>query len=390
MAYRSCGYWVMFLIVLSCAPTFAQDVQIITWDTVNRLQSAYTINFADGFIVPSKNPEHPEPFISLHEFDTGWFVINRQANRFIVFDREKTLIPVQENGLVTYFNPLAYGEALGTTTLIDAAFINNFLATLYYTQGTTYLTYDNLSLYGGWGGGVELPPDIEAKSIWGDCPADVETFLCRAWIEANLLNEQNQTVIIPMPTIGDVVQNLVPRQMNDNIPSLPYAPMKDPEAVVRIGRINPPYAVTSSLTGIVKLWNIQTSELLAEVNNKTGQPSVFGNINHTATHLAWRDNANKNLYVLDFAKGENRKVADLNGRYIQFTFLTHNADVILGVNVDFEPRVYAWNTVTGEQLDLGPYRLCNRVPDMARLSEDGSTLVIGCDTGLDIWRITND
>jgi hypothetical protein len=30
------------------------------------------------------------------------------------------------------------------------------------------------------------------------------------------------------------------------------------------------------------------------------------------------------------------------------------------------------------------------VPDMARLSVDGATLVIGCDTGIEIWRITTD
>jgi len=27
------------------------------------------------------------------------------------------------------------------------------------------------------------------------------------------------------------------------------------------------------------------------------------------------------------------------------------------------------------------------VPDMIRMSHDMTTLVIGCDTGLDIWRI---
>jgi hypothetical protein len=50
--------------------------------------------------------------------------------------------------------------------------------------------------------------------------------------------------------------------------------------------------------------------------------------------------------------------------------------------------VVAWDVKTGERTILGEYRECNRPqPDMTRLSEDGTTLVIGCDTGLDIWRI---
>jgi hypothetical protein len=59
------------------------------------------------------------------------------------------------------------------------------------------------------------------------------------------------------------------------------------------------------------------------------------------------------------------------------------------VDVDDEPVVVAWDVATGQQYHLGTYRQCNRPPDMARLSEDGTTLVIACDTGLDIWRVTN-
>lgn len=169
--------------------------------------------------------------------------------------------------------------------------------------------------------------------------------------------------------------------------TLPYAPAQDLEAVVRIGRIPPPYEVTSSESGSVKLWDLTTGAVLREVDNGTGQPAVFGAINAAATHLAWRDEMNAALYLLDFETGDNRLIAELNGAYPQFLFLSDDTSLILGVNVDFVPNVVVWDVATGQRTDLGAYRECSRVPDMARLSADGSTLVIGCDTGLDIWRV---
>jgi hypothetical protein len=77
----------------------------------------------------------------------------------------------------------------------------------------------------------------------------------------------------------------------------------------------------------------------------------------------------------------------LGGVYLPFLALTPNADVIIAVNAGLQPIVTAWNTATGEKYDLGEYRQCNRQPDMVRLSQDGATLAIGCDTGVDIWRI---
>ena len=165
-------------------------------------------------------------------------------------------------------------------------------------------------------------------------------------------------------------------------------PASDADAVVRIGRIPLPYVVTSSLDGIVKLWNLDTDDIVYEVNNGTGEPSVFGNINADATHLVWRDNANQTLYLLNFETGENREIAPLNGDYAQWYFLTNDASAIIAVNLGGEPNVVVWDTATGERTDLGNYRDCERPqPDMVRFTEDGTTLIIGCDTGLDIWRV---
>jgi hypothetical protein len=160
------------------------------------------------------------------------------------------------------------------------------------------------------------------------------------------------------------------------------------DVVVRIGRISAPYAVTSTEDGQVILWHWPTNERQAAVSNGTGEPSVFGNINASASHLVWRDNENRALYLLNFVSGENKLIAPLNGEYVQWFFLSADASVILGVNVEFDPIVAAWDAATGERFDLGSYLPCQRPqPDMARLSADGTTLVIGCDAGLQFWRV---
>lgn len=80
-------------------------------------------------------------------------------------------------------------------------------------------------------------------------------------------------------------------------------------------------------------------------------------------------------------------VARLDDDYINYILVSPEADVILGVHVGDEPIIAAWDVATGERTDLGAYRECSRTPDMARLSGDGTTVVVGCDTGLDIWRV---
>lgn len=166
----------------------------------------------------------------------------------------------------------------------------------------------------------------------------------------------------------------------------PYAPAEDAEAFIRIGRIEPPHVVTSSPEGAVKLWHLQGGELLAEAQVENG-PVVFGQINTAATHLAWRGPDEYTLNLLNFETGKNQLVADLDGAYAQFYLVSRDADVIFLVHVDDEPVVVAYDEATGDRYDLGRFRQCNREPDMARLSENGTALVIGCDTGLDIWQV---
>jgi len=58
------------------------------------------------------------------------------------------------------------------------------------------------------------------------------------------------------------------------------------------------------------------------------------------------------------------------------------------VGIGEAPDVAAWIVEDSQRVDLGTYwSACSRVPDMVRISADGRTLVIGCDAGLDVWRI---
>ncbi|PJF21139.1 MAG: hypothetical protein CUN56_12620 [Phototrophicales bacterium] len=187
-------------------------------------------------------------------------------------------------------------------------------------------------------------------------------------------------VEIITPTNEVLIYNLMTGEI------VPYAPAADPDAVVRVGRIAPPYAVTSSVDGMVKRWNLQTGEIEA-IALVDGGPAVFGQISPDGRYLAWRDPQSNWLHRLDFYTGTDQIVVQLYNQYVQGYFINRAGDVILGVDVDFEPIVVAWDVATGERVLLGQYRQCSRVPDLIRMSADGSTLIIGCDTGLDFWRI---
>ncbi|HSS98304.1 MAG TPA: hypothetical protein VLK33_14795, partial [Terriglobales bacterium] len=167
---------------------------------------------------------------------------------------------------------------------------------------------------------------------------------------------------------------------------LPSGPENDPDSFMRIGRIDPPMAITATKDALLKRWNLETGEVTATAQ-LDGLPAA-GQVNADGTSFAWVDQKFASLHLLDFESKVDKLIASLGGTYIPFLLLSAKADVIIGVNVGLEPNVVAWDVVTGERIDLGEYCACNRQPDMVRLSKDGSTLVIGCDTGLDIWRVS--
>jgi hypothetical protein len=155
----------------------------------------------------------------------------------------------------------------------------------------------------------------------------------------------------------------------------------------RIGRIPPPLAVTVTEEGLVHLWSLESGAVLAQ--GAAGDLAVFGAINSDGTFLAWRDPESTTLSLLDFVSGQNQIIAALDGDYIAQILLSDGADVIFGIDPQSARRqVWAWDAATGERFDLGEFRACERQqPDLAEISPDGSALVIGCDSGVDVWRV---
>jgi WD40 repeat protein len=351
---------IFFTLVFLSFPVAAQDAEppVITAENVTQLESVATIDFDDYLD-------------ALGEVPLGWFKMDEAGQAVVVPSRTEDgealgIWSVAYDGSDQEFVllPGEPGTILGVDVMQRAS--SAAVAVARFDGQVFSLTYQHdssLSIQ-------SLEIDGLPVNLWFDTTA---TDTVSIWVEV-----EAETASVMEFDLSAVVQ------------TLPYTPGQDQEAVVRVGRSQPPYAVTSSIEGLVKLWNLQTGEVLAEVDNGTGEPSVFGAVNADATHLAWRDNLSNNLYLLDFATGENQLVAELDEAYMQFMFLAKDADLIIGVNLDFEPSVYAWDVATGERYDLGPYRICSRVPDMARLSADGTTLVIGCDTGLDFWRIMEE
>lgn len=373
---------ILFVFILTSGAIAQEDIAypIITSDNILQLESVHQLSFeTDLFTSTQDQSGENSQFIA--NIQIGWFVYSSHLRRFLLIDNMNNLYPVFDIGETVF--------SLDEMNIIDAvSFGDGFFAILSALPTGFSVRYDNLQLEDGTSYIVNLTSSMMPSALWITCP---ETGLedeigCYASVEAF---QDDETVILTMPSFNVAIGSSFSIDTSEiELEQRPYLPASDTDAVVRIGRIPLPYVVTSSLDGIVKLWNLDTDEVVYEVDNGTGEPSVFGNINADATHLVWRDNANQTLYLLNFETGENREIAPLNGDYAQWYFLTNDASAIIAVNLGGEPNVVVWDTATGERTDLGNYRDCERPqPDMVRLTEDGSTLIIGCDTGLDIWRV---
>ncbi|MCY4073214.1 MAG: hypothetical protein OXG60_18130 [Chloroflexi bacterium] len=172
---------------------------------------------------------------------------------------------------------------------------------------------------------------------------------------------------------------------------IPFPDRAGDAPAMRIGRINFPVVIVSALAESRLYFDIYPdsfSESGVKEFQLVNGPAVFGAVNApAASHLAWTSPSRQQLNLLNLETGENRIVAALDGAYPQYLLLSKDASAILAVNLDFRPAVVGWNAESGERYDLGPYRECGRIPDKVELSRDGKALIIGCDTGLDIWRV---
>lgn len=310
----------------------------ITAENIHDLRPVMKIDFAD----------YPE-------IVSGWFVVSP--------DGHYVAVRAGLNRMMIWYGTTLITSVAISNTIVDAVFAPSLSLTMLDDSGQVIVSFLDLE----WQEILALNTSNHlVQSVWFN--PSTETF----WAESLTIPENEYTVF----------------SMNfaSETQSHPYAPATDPNAMVRIGRIMPPYVVTSSPEGEVKLWHLETGEVLASAD-VGDMPAVFGQISPNAQFLVWRDPMSEAVNLLNFETGENQRVADLNGVYFQAFFVSDDGSVILAVDEDFEPRIVAWIVATGERIDLGEFRACSRVPDMIRMSQDFTTLVIGCDTGLDIWRI---
>jgi hypothetical protein len=312
--------------------------------------------------------------------DLGWFALSQTGDRIAVRDRNNDLVilDIQGNILDRYFVPGTDGLP---ATVIDADFdaMGNLLVSVHLDGAGYDVAYRQ----------IEARTTQYFRFEMGDYPLRIWVDNGNAvWLEVSPADSRQQRSIIQLRP--DVIERFPSGDAlpEEEITSLPSGPENDPDAFLRIGRIKPPTAITVTRQGLVKRWDLEMDVPTAIV--ELGSLPGAGQVNASGRYFVWRDAESTVLSLLDFENGENRLIVSLNGMYIPFLLLSVNADVVIGVNVDSEPTVVAWDTTSGERFDLGEYRTCNRQPDMVRLSRDGTTLVIGCDTGLDIWRIAGD
>ena len=350
--------WCLGVLLLVPMSVAAQtDRPVVGWENVTQLQSVGGIDYADA-------PEEAGELIS------GWLRLSSDGAQVVTINRDNDLLLWEtDSGELQDVYSVRGVDAINTN-MMDIAWSGDDAAIhSLHTDGTAYY----VGVYSAATGDlqvVEVPAETDAPvRVWADAdPA-------YTWVEV-MPSDSAQTPYVLRLAVEDGAVDV--RQ--------PSAPEADAEADVRIGRMPAPLAVTATEGGTVRLWDLEGGAVLADAQ-VDGMP-VFGHMNGAAARkLVWRDPASQEMQLLDFETGENITVASLDGAYVQALLLAPPADVVVGVNIDFVPEVLAWEVSSGEQVRLGAYRECSRTPDMVQMSADGTTLVIGCDTGLDIWRV---
>ena len=355
------------VLVLACFSlafsTSAQDSPaVITPQNIHQLRSVAHINFEDWEQQVGK-------------IENGWFALNLDGSRLAIMNRSGEVVVGNDTGQIIDHYSVPGSDNLPTSVL-DLAFRVDHPAVVsvhaeggayyvayrsYETHQTEYFRFDT----------PDVPLRIwDSGSVWLEVsPAD---YTRSRYVEALRPSEFN----------GFRVNEVLPPEAVTEFDS---GPENDPDAFLRIGRIDAPFAITVTQDFLIKRWNLESDEVtaFAQLNELPGA----GQLSTDGRYFAWRDGDSKALHLLDFETRKDRIIAPLDGTYIPFLLLNSSASVIIGVNVALKPIVVAWDTTTGERVELGDYRFCTRQPDMVRLSYDSTTLVVGCDQGLDVWRV---
>lgn len=338
------------------SPALAQETitPVINAKNIHQLKPVYQIDFSD---LPAESGQVQNGWFALRQDGESLAVVNR-ANQIIFWDAI--------HGFSQPFSPFCPEDDGKPGTFVDGTFGPIGFSAAYISGGKAYtVVYAgenmNLSLICGW---KDLPVRIwqTEDRIWQEMiPQDGITF----------------PYITSLPVGADVA----------SAQNLSTGPENDPDSFLRIGRIEPPFAVTITQTNTAQTWNLNQGT----IQQKAQLPTLpgMGALTPDGRFFGWRDGDSEGLYLLDFSTRENHRVADLGGQYIPFLLISRDGDIMFSVDGAEQPNLIAWDTLTGERWDLGQRRSCNRQPDLVRISQDGTTLVIGCDQGIQIWRIIN-
>ncbi|MBL8153412.1 MAG: hypothetical protein JNM70_04440 [Anaerolineae bacterium] len=337
--------------------------EVITHDNIARLKPVVQIDFADFEAAAGR-------------IDNGWFALHLTAAYLASINRDNALVIWDTNGQVaaTYTVPGTDGLP---ATVIDAAFtsIGHALISAHIDGQAVYVAFQRLD--GSLLGIKRAATADYPLRIWGD-----STF----WLEM----ESAETSLRYVTSFYQAVywDSRAPIHLGydtDDPRDLLSGPENDPDSFFRVGRILPPLAVTTTRTNLAKRWNLENGCVTAsaQIDSIPGAAQITPD----GRYFAWADGDYAALHWLDFETSETRLVRPLENQFIPFLLLALGGDVIIGVNVGREPVIVAWDTLSGKRIDLGEYRPCGRQPDLARLSADGTTLVIGCDQGLQLWQI---
>jgi hypothetical protein len=326
---------ILGIMVMLTSGVYAQENELISAENLGRLQSVQHIDYADFDA----------------DIEIGWFIANDVATEFVVFDNDSNLYRMADDSDITEIWRYIDESDEQLFAVIDGTFAFEEFYLLYIIDGNYWI--DNTPFMGE---GVPLALDHDDNALYVEAQIDSEL----------VVYQLNESLMIQSEFI---------------IPSDASQP------IMRVGRLRLPIIVQSSFDGGIDIFYFDSLMGRYEILDAM---AVFGNINADTTHFAWSDPNSTYLNLLDIETGENKIIANLNGAYAQYYLLSHDASLIIAVNVNFVSNVIAWDVNTGTRYDLGAYRECKRIPDKVKLSADGTTLIIGCDTGLELWRIVDE